>query len=96
MLVTKWLSNIAFHLLPIWLQSLVAIDPESCQALFPSFCLQPSEDAMLFSSNLSRHPFLRQILALDLLLCTGFNWKHADLFLCLIFTQRPVHDSKME
>ena len=37
-LVTTWLSNIAFHLRPIWLQTLVAIDLESCQTLFPSFC----------------------------------------------------------
>ena len=34
-----WPSNIAFHLRPIWLQTLVAmIDSESCQTSFPSFC----------------------------------------------------------
>ena len=33
-LVTTWLSNIAFHLRPIWLQTLVAIDSESRQTSF--------------------------------------------------------------
>ena len=37
------LSNIAFHLQLLWLQTLVAINSESCQRLFPSFCSQPSE-----------------------------------------------------
>ena len=42
-LVTMWLSNIAFHLLLILLQTLVAINSESPLTLFPSFCMQPSE-----------------------------------------------------
>ena len=37
-LVTTLLSDITFHLLPIWLQTLVAIVSESCLTLFPSFC----------------------------------------------------------
>ena len=49
LLVTPWLSNIAFHLLPIWLQSLVAIDPEFRLTSFPSFCAPPSEVAALFA-----------------------------------------------
>ena len=46
--VTTWLSNtgIAFHLLLIWLQSLVAIDSELRLTLFPSFCAQTSEVAV--------------------------------------------------
>ena len=42
-LVTTWFSNIAFHLLPIWLQTLVAIDSESRLTSFPSFCALPSQ-----------------------------------------------------
>ena len=61
MLVTTLLSNIAFHLQPIWLQTLVAIDSESRLTLFPSFCTPPSEVAALFDSNLSRRPLLGQV-----------------------------------
>ena len=55
-----------------------------------------SEVAMLFNSNLSRLPFCGQVVDLDLLLCTGFNLEHAVLFLCHIFTQRPMNDRKIE
>ena len=89
-------SNIAFHLRPIWLQTLVAIDLVSHLTSFPSFCAPPSEVAVLFYSNLSRCPFLGQVVDLDLLLCTGFDSEHAALFLCHIFTQRPVTDKKIE
>ena len=41
-LVAIWLSNITFHLQLIWLQTLVTINSESRQTLFPSFCTQPS------------------------------------------------------
>ena len=95
-LVTIWLSNIAFHLRPIWLQTLVVIDSESRLTSFPSFCAPPSEVAVLFNSNLSRLPFLGQVVDLDLLLCTGFDSEHAVLFLCHIFTQRPMTDRKIE
>ena len=95
-LVTTWLSNIAFHLRPIWLQTLVAVDSESCLTSFPRFCAPPSEVAVLFDSNLSRLPFLGQVVDLDLLLCTGFDLEHAVLFLCHIFTQRPMNDRKIE
>ena len=96
MLVTTWLSNIAFHLRSIWLQTLVAIDSESRQTSFPSFCAPPSEVAVLFNLNLSRLPFLGQVVDLDLLLCTRFDSEHAVLFLCHIFTQRPMTDRKIE
>ena len=51
-------SNIAFRLRPIWLQTLIVIDSESCQRLFPSFCAPPSVVAVLIDWNLSRRPFL--------------------------------------
>ena len=95
-LVTTWLSNITFHLQPIWLQTLVVIDSELHLTLFPSFCAQPSEVATLFNQNLSRRPFLRQVVNTDLLLCTGFDLEHVVLFLCHIFTQRPMTDRKIE
>ena len=41
-------------------------------------------------------PFLGQVVNLDLLLCTGFDSEHAILFLCHIFTQRPMNDCKIE
>ena len=46
---------------------------------------------MLFDWSLSRLAFLGQVVDLDLRLCTGFDSEHADLFLCLIFTQRPIY-----
>ena len=90
MLVTTWLSNIAFHLRLIWLQTLVAIDSESRLTLFPSFCVPPSEVAVLFDLNLSRRPFLGPVVDLDLLRFTGFDSEHAVLFLWHICTQRQM------
>ena len=58
--------------------------------------MQPSEVAVLFYSNLSKHPFLRHVDNLDLLLCLGFDSEQAVLFLFLIFTQRPITDRKIE
>ena len=92
-------SNIAFHLLPMWLQSLVAINSELRLTLFPSFCLLPSEVAVLFYSNLSKRPFLGQDVDLDLLHCTGFNnfnLEHAVLFLCHISNKRSMTDRKIK
>ena len=34
-----------------------------------------------------QEPFFRQVVDLDLLLCTGFNSEHDNLFLCHISTQ---------
>ena len=84
MMVTTSLLNIAFHLRPIWLQTLDAIESEWCHASFPSFCAPPSEVDVLFDSNLSRRPCLGYVVDLDLLLCTGFDSEHAILFLCHI------------
>ena len=95
-LVTTWLSNIAFHLRPIWLQTLVVIDSESCLTSFPSFYAPPAEVAALFYSNLSSSPFIGQVVDSDLLLCTGFDLDHAVLFLCHFFTQGPMNDRKIE
>ena len=64
-----FLGQVAFHLLPIGLQTLVVIDSESRLTSFPCFFTPPSEVSALFNSNLSRHPFLRQVVNLDLLLC---------------------------
>ena len=51
---------------------------------------------MLFDSHLGRRPFLGQVVNFDLLLCTGFDSEHEALFLCHIFTQRPMADRKIE
>ena len=56
-----FLGQVAFHLRPIGLQTLVAIDSESYQTSFPSFCAPPCEVALLFNLNLSRRPFLGQV-----------------------------------
>ena len=95
-LVTTWLSNITFHLLLIWLQTLVTINSESRLTSFPSFCVPPSEVALCrctvqFKSE--QTPFSQTG---DLLLCTRFDSEHAVLFLCHILTQRPINDRKIE
>ena len=72
-------SKIAFHLRPFWLKTLFAIDSESCQRSFPSFCAPPCEVAVLLNKN---------VVDLDLQLCTGPEQEHADLFLGLILIQR--------
>ena len=38
--------------------------------------------------SLSRLTVLRQVVDLDLLICTGFDFKNADLFQCLTFILR--------
>ena len=55
------------------LQTLVVINAESCQTLFPSICVQSSEVPVLFDWNLSRLSFLGYVVNLDLLICTRFN-----------------------
>ena len=86
----SFFGQVTFHLRPILLQTLVAINSEPCQTLSQSFCAPQSEVAVLFDSNLSRCPFLGHVIDLDPLLCTGFDLEHAVLFLCHIFTQRPM------
>ena len=61
-----------------------------------SFAIDFAANFGCYYSNLSRRPFLGQVVGLDLLLCTGFNSEHAVLFLCHIFTQRPMTDRKIE
>ena len=55
--------------------------------------LPPSEVAALFDSNLSRRPFLGQVVDSGLLLCTKVDLEQAVLFLGHIFVQRPMNDS---
>ena len=93
---TTWLSKFPLHLRRFRLQTLVAIDLESRQTLFPSFCGPPSEVAVLFDRNLGIRPIPGQVVNLDLLLCTGFDSQRVDLFPCLILTQRPMSDRKIE
>ena len=95
-LLTTWMLNVAFHFRPIWLQTLAVIDSQLRLTSFPSFCAPPSEVAGLFDPNLSRRPFLRQVIDTDLLLCTGFDSEHVDLFLCHISTRRRMNDRKIE
>ena len=45
---------------------------------------------------MSRRPLLRQVVDLDLLLCTGLDSENVVLFLCHIFTQRPTTDRNVE
>ena len=79
------------------MQTLVIIDSESCKNLFPNFCSRPSDVAVLFNSNLSRRSVLGQVVNLDLLLLwTGVDLEHVDLFLCPKFTQRTTNDRKIE
>ena len=91
-----FLGQVSFHLRPIGLQTLVVIDSESYQMSFPSICVLPCEVAVLLDLNLSRCPFLRQVIHLDLLLCTRFNSEYVVLFPCHIFTQRPMNGLKIK
>ena len=59
-------------------------------------CAQPYEVTALFDSNLSRRPFLGQVVDTDPLLCTGFDSEHVVLFLCHIFAQRRMNDRKIQ
>ena len=52
--------------------------------------------AVLLDWNLSKCPFLRQIVNLDLLLCAGFDSEHADLFLFPICFQRLMNNGKIK
>ena len=96
MLVSTWLSvlvsNTTFHLQLIWLQNFVAINAKSCQRSFTTFCTSPLKVAVLLDWNLSRHPFFGQVVNVVLLLCTGLDLEHEDLFLCPIFIQATMSD----
>ena len=58
-------------------------------------CAPASEVAVLFNSNLSRRPFLRQVVNVDLLLCTGFDLEHENFFLCHISTKGPMYVERL-
>ena len=101
--VSFWLSNTAFHLQLICLSTFgcdqlriipLMMMPEIVSKLLHADNGQQSEVAVLFCSNLSLNtrPFLGQVDNLDLL-CTGFDFEHADLFLCPILTQRPMSEA---
>ena len=60
-----------------------------------SFCNTPSDFDVLLDSNLSRLPFLRQVIDRSAIL-KGFYSEPADLFLKLIFNQRTRKDLKIE
>ena len=98
MLVTTWLPNITFHLQPIWLQTLFAIDSEWRQTLSPSFSEQPSEVTVIqiLAEAFPSLRILGQVVDIDLLLCIGFDSEHLVLFLYHTFTQRSVTDRKIE
>ena len=80
-------SKIAFHLRPFWLKTLFAIDSESCQRSFPSFC-EPHVKWLCCSIRICAVALFSEVVDLDLLLCTGPEQEHADLFLGLILIQR--------
>ena len=59
MLISTWLPNNTFYLQSIWLQILVAIDSESCKALFLSFCPDGSQFTQMgshFAQNTTSNP----------------------------------------
>ena len=96
-----------FSFRQLWLQALVSIHSESCKSLpenhaslcqssFPSLSSPTSEVVVLFDRNLRRRPFFRQVVDLNLLLCKGFDTVLADFYWCLIFTERPINDCKIE
>ena len=76
--------------------TLAAIHSESCPTSYPGFCVPPSEVAVLFKSNLSTLPFLRQIVYLDLVFCTGFYNFYSEHAVLFLFHQRPMSDQKIE
>ena len=63
--------------------------------IISKLCAPPSQVAALFNLNLSRLPFLGQVVDTDLLLCTGFDQEHVVLFLCCILTESPMNDRKI-
>ena len=96
MLVDTWLSSIAFHLWPIWLQTLVAIYSESCQTSFLSFCAPQSEVAVLFDSDLSRRPFLGQRRRFRSTALHRIRFGTCSFVCMSYFTQKPMTDRMIE
>ena len=96
LLVTTRLSNLAFHLQPIWLQTFgfnrFRIMPDNVSK-FMRFAIW-SRCAVLFESE--QMPFSLTGLQFRSASLHKFDWEHAVLFLCHIFTQTPMNDRKME
>ena len=91
-----WHSSIAFHLRPIWLQTLVVGSIQNhAWHRFQAFARRHLK-SLCYSIRPFTEALLGQVVDLDLLLCTGFNSEHAVLFLCHIFTQRQMADRKIE
>ena len=59
---------------------MVSINGDSRQRTFPRLSTLPAGVAALFHWNMSRLPFLGQVVDLDLLLCTGLDLDHACWF----------------
>ena len=78
-----------------WLQTLVVIDSESYQKLFPSFGTLLTEVAVLFDLNQSRLPVLGQVVNIELLLA-HYSIQNMDICSCaakaVLLTQRPMYD----
>ena len=91
---TTWLTEGDFHLWLFLLKLFVVINSlaESCQRLFPSFFELAHEVVVKFIWILRGLLFLGQNVDLDQLFCTGFEFVHGDLLLCLYFTQNPLSD----
>ena len=89
-------SNITFHLQLIWLQTLLQSIQDHARHCFQALLTAMGSSCSVWLKYMSRCPFLRHGFYLDLLLCTGFNSEHVDLFLCPMFTQRPQNDQNME
>ena len=49
-----------------------------------------------FNSLQRNNMLIWQVVDSDLLLCTGFDLEHAVLFLCHMFTHRPMNERKIE
>ena len=62
-----------------WIQTHARL---SSQRKFPSTSTHPSEVGMFFFWNLSTITALGQVVNLDLLLCIGFIFEHANLLIC--------------
>ena len=94
------LGQVTFHLRPILLQTLVAIDSESCQTSFPSFCAQPSEVSLLRLLKSLLKSLLLKSLLLKSLCCLSRRpslgqavWADA---LSSDRSERPMNDCKID
>ena len=92
-------SNITFHLQMIWLQNFGCYWFRIMPDIVSKLLLSAIWSCCAVQLVSVQTPFLRQVVNLDLMLCsvcTGFNSEHTVLFLCSIFTQRPMTDWNIE